>query len=178
MAKTVIACSRRRYVLALAALGGDALAQGSPAYPAAASAPVATPADARHFYVVTVHLDGATGTTASAAHPAEAYPMQALPAGGGLLLRPLSAEGNWSVRAFMFQPSQVIVPAGAPVTLTFVGVQGVSFRIAVDGVAEQVTIRRGEIRSVTVPAEQPGIIGFRALDHAPSMTGQILVLPR
>lgn len=164
--------------MALAALSGNALAQGSPAYPATAGTAATAPADPRHFHVVTVHVDGATGITASAAHPAEAYPTQPFPAGGGLLLRPLSAEGNWSVRAFVFQPSQIIVPAGTPVTLSFVGVQGPSFNIAVDGVAEPIALRRGEVHSVAVQADRPGIIGFRALGQAPSMTGQILVLPR
>lgn len=164
--------------LLLAGLAGPALAQGTtPAYPAAA-APAAGPANPRHFHVITVHLDGATGIQASAAHPAEAYPTQPMPAGGGLLLRPLSQEGNWSVRAFVFQPSQIVVMQGEPVTLTFVDIQGPSFRIAVDGVAEPIAIRRGEVRSVTLPAERPGRIGFRSLDHAPSMSGEILVLPR
>lgn len=164
--------------LLLASLAGPAFAQGTtPAYPAA-GAPAAGPANPRHFHVITVHLDGATGIQASAAHPAEAYPTQPMPAGGGLLLRPLSQEGNWSVRAFVFQPSQIVVMQGEPVTLTFVDIQGPSFRIAVDGVAEPIAMRRGEVRTVTLPADRPGRIGFRSLDHAPSMTGEILVLPR
>ncbi|MBR0644790.1 cupredoxin domain-containing protein [Plastoroseomonas hellenica] len=164
--------------LLLAASAGPVLAQ-APAYPAApaAGAPAAA-VNPRHFHVITVHLDGATGIQASAAHPAEAYPTQPMPAGGGLLLRPLSQEGNWSVRAFVFQPSQIVVMQGEPVTLTFVDIQGPSFRIAVDGVAEPIAIRRGEVRSVTLPADRPGRIGFRSLDHAPSMVGEILVLRR
>jgi hypothetical protein len=162
--------------LLLAAAAGPALAQGTaPAYPAAPAAGAASP---RQFHIITVHFDGATGIQASAAHLAEAYPTQPMPAGGGLLLRPLSQEGNWSVRAFVFQPSQIVVLQGEPVTLTFVDIQGPSFRIAVDGVAEPIAIRRGEVRSVTLPADRPGHIGFRSLDHAPSMTGEVLVLPR
>jgi hypothetical protein len=163
--------------LLLASTAGAAFAQGADTYaPAAGAAPAE--AAVRRFYVMTVHLDGVTGLQATAAHPAEAFPAEPLPAGGGLLLRQPNAEGTWGVRAFVFQPGQIVVEQGEPVTLTFVGVHGPRFRIAVDGVAEPIALRRGEARSVAVPADRPGRIGFRSLDHAPSMTGEVLVLPR
>ena len=164
-------------VLALLALAGQAHAQGASSYAAAPAAEAKAP-EARHYHVVTVHLDGMTGLQATGAHPAEAFPTAPMPAGGGLLLRKPDAEGLWSVRAFVFQPSQIVVPAGAPVTLTFVDVQGVGFRIAIDGVAEPIAIHRGETRSVTLAADKPGSIRFRALDQAPSMVGEVLVLPQ
>lgn len=156
-----------------------ALAQGaySPAPPAAAPAAEPEPGT-RHFHIITVHFDGNTGLAATASHPAEAFPARPLPAGGGLLLRQPNAEGAWSVRAFVFSPAQVVVRQGERVALTFVDVQGPSFRIAVDGVAEPFDIRRGEARTVAFTAERAGPIGFRALDRLPSMTGEVLVLPR
>jgi hypothetical protein len=164
-------------LLALLALSPiTALAQGAASYAGPAVAPGAA-GDPRQFHIVTVHVDGLTGLTASAAHPAEAFPTEPMPAGGGLLLRQPDAQGNWSVRAFMFHPPQIVVQQGEPVTLTFVDVHGPRFRIAVDGVAEPIAIRRGEVRSVTVAADRPGRIAFRALDQAPSMVGEVLVLP-
>jgi hypothetical protein len=155
------------------------LAQGTAPYaPPTASITRTAEVDGRHFYVMTVHLDGVTGLQATAAHPAEAFPASALPAGGGLLLRSPDAAGTWGVRAFLFQPSQIVVQTGEPVTLTFVAVQGPDFRIAIDGLAAPIAIRRGEARSVTLPVDGPGRIGFRDLDHAPTMVGELLVLPR
>lgn len=160
-----------------------AFAQGSYGAPAAPGAtPQATPGaaatGARSFYIMTMHMDAATGLQASANHPAEAYPSQALPGGGGLILRPPNPQGEWSMRAFIFVPSQIVVRQGDTVTLNFVDIQGPAFRIAVDGQAEPIQIRRGEMRGVTFTAGAEGTIGFRSLDHAPTMTGEVLVLPR
>jgi hypothetical protein len=88
------------------------------------------------------------------------------------------AEGQWSMCAFMFSPAQVVVHQGERVALSFVDVQGPSFRIAVDGLAEPIAIRRGQIRTVVLEAARPGRITYRALDQQPSMSGEVLVLPR
>ena len=170
----------RRSLFAVLFAPGLAFAQGSygPAAVAPAGAPVALEPGTRHFHVITVHYDGLTGLTASAAHPAEAFPAAAMPPGGGLLLRAPNAEGNWSVRAFVFHPQQIIVQQGDRIALTFVDVQGPAFRIAVDGIAEPIAIRRGETRTVTLTAERAGRIAYRALDQQPSMSGEIVVLPR
>ena len=170
----------RPILLALLVAAGPAFAQGSygPASVAPAGAPPALEPGTRHFHVVTVHYDGSTGLQATAAHPAEAFPTAAMPPGGGLLLRAPNAEGAWSVRAFVFHPAQIVVHQGDRVALTFVDVQGPAFRIAVDGIADPIAIRRGETRTVTLTAERAGRIAFRALDQQPSMTGEILVLPR
>ena len=169
--------SLRLAMLALL-LPAAAAAQGSYGTPAAPPAAVTADPGLRSFHVLTVHLDAATGLRASASHPAEAFPAAALPGGGGLLLRQPDAEGNWSLRAFTFLPSQIIVRQGDRIALTFVDVQGPAFRIAVEGVPEPIAIRRGEARTVTLTAERPGPIGFRSLDHLPTMVGEILVLPR
>lgn len=147
---------------------------GAPAAPAAAP----TGSSSRQLYVMTVHLDAATGLRASANHPAEAFPQAALPGGGGLILRAPNEAGEWSMRAFIFVPAQLIVRQGEAVTLNFVDMQGPAFRIAVDGQAEPIAIRRGEIRGVTLDTSRPGSVGFRALDQAPTMVGEVLVLPR
>ena len=146
--------------------------------PATALAQAASETGQRQFHIATVHLDGVTGIAASPAHPAEAFPSAAMPPGGGLLLSPPDAEGNWRFRAFVFQPAQLVIRQGETVTLTFMGVQGSTSRIEVEGQGEPFTLHRGEIRNVTLTADRPGVIAYRSLDHMPSMTGEILVLPR
>lgn len=158
-------------------LPASALAQGvgygTPAAPAAVAE-----AGLRHVHIATVHLDGLTGLTATAAHPAEAFPTAPMPAGGGLVLRQPDAAGSWSVRAFLFQPAQIVVREGDRLRLTFVGVQGPNHRIEIEGQGEPFTLRRGETRTVELTAARPGSIAYRSLDRLPSMTGEILVLPR
>ena len=154
-------------VLALLALGVLATGWAGPAA-----------AETREFYIGTVHLDGNTGTTASADHPAEAFPDTAMPAGGGLILTKPNEAGNWRMRAFLFQPAQVLVRQGDEVKLTFVGVQGPVHKIKVEGVAEEIVLKRGEIRSVTLKADKPGVIAFSSVDRQPSMRGEVVVLAK
>jgi plastocyanin len=158
-------------------LPATALAQGvGYSGPTTTAAPAVT--GERHFHIATVHLDGNTGLTATAAHPAEAFPTAAMPAGGGLLLSPPDAAGAWRMRAFLFQPAQLVIREGETVKLSFVGVQGPVHRIQVEGQGEPFTLQRGEVRTITLTADRPGIIAYRSLDRLPSMTGEILVLPR
>jgi len=135
-------------------------------------------AQTREYFIATVHLDGNTGLTASADHPAEAFPEQAMPEGGGMLLTKPNADGKWRIRAFVFQPAQILVRQGDEVKLTFVGVQGPAHKIRVEGVAEEIALKRGETRSVTVKADKPGTIAYSSVDRQPSMRGEIVVLAR
>jgi plastocyanin len=131
----------------------------------------------KEVFVVTVHVDGNTGLQASAAHPAEAFPTAALPDGGGLVLTKPNADGQWRMRAFVFQPAQIVVEQGDVVGLNFVGVQGPSHRIAVEGVEEVLELKRGEVGRIEVQAKEPGTIRFASLDRLPSMQGEVVVLP-
>ena len=135
-------------------------------------------AEVQSFHVVTVHVDGNTNVRGDDAHPAEAFPTQALPEGGGVQRTPPDADGNWRMRAFVFVPSQLVVHVGDVVELHFVGVQGPSHRIRIDGVAQEIDLLRGEIEDVTLRPEKPGVIRFESVKRLPSMRGQILVLPR
>jgi hypothetical protein len=56
--------------------------------------------------------------------------------------------------------------------------QGPAHRIKVDDVAQEIALKRGEVRSVTVKADKPGTIAYTSLDRLPSMRGEIVVLPR
>lgn len=164
-------------LVGLVALAGAAQAQ---TYQPGTNTPAMAfvPTAAREFWIATVHLDGNTGTQASADHPAEAFPTAAMPAGGGLLLTQPNAEGKWRMRAFVFQPAQIFVETGQTVVLHFVGVQGPSHRIAVEGQGEPFTIKRGETKSVTLKPEAAGTIRYASLDRLPSMLGEIVVLPK
>jgi plastocyanin len=135
-------------------------------------------AETREFHIVTVHLDGHTGIAASADHPAEAFPETPMPPGGGLILTKPNADGKWRMRAFVFQPAQVIVRQGDEVKLTFVGSQGPMHKIKVDGVADEIVLKRGEIRSVTVKADKVGSISYVSVERMPSMRGEVVVLPK
>lgn len=168
--------------IALAAIAWDTT--GATAQPAAdykkaspAAAAQAT-GNEREVIIATVHLDGNANTRGDAKHPAEPFPTTALPPGGGLSLTAPDADGAWRIRAFVFEPRQVVFVQGDPVTLTFVGVQGPSHRIQVDGVGEVIALNRGEVKSVTIPGDRPGVYGFRSLDRMPSMQGSVVILPR
>ena len=149
----------------------DDYAPGTPQMPDWTSAPNA-------FYIATVHLDGNANVKGDAAHPPEAYPSAGMPDGGGLLLSEPDADGDWRIRSFAFHPAQIIVHEGEQVTLNFVGVQGPSHEIAIEGQDGIIELKRGEIRSVTLQVAEPGTIHFASLGRQPSMQGQILVLPK
>src|SRR6476659_238257 len=69
--------------------------------------------EVRDFYIKTVHLDGNTTTKGDADHKPEAFPTAPLPDGGGLVLSKPDAEGKWRIRAFTFEPSQIVVKAAS-----------------------------------------------------------------
>jgi plastocyanin len=147
-----------------------ALAMGLMAAPALA--------EPREYVIVTVHVDGNTGINASADHPAEAFPQEPMPPGGGMILTKPNADGKWRMRAFVFHPAQIVVRQGDEVKLTFVAVQGPAHKIKVDGVAGEIALKRGEFRSVTLKADKPGTIAYAGVDRLPSMRGEIVVLPK
>ena len=130
------------------------------------------------FHIATVHLDAKTNVKGDAAHPPEPFPEAAAGSGGGLIVRRPDEQGNWSVRAFVFQPSQLVVKQGDKIVLNFVGVQGPSHTIAIEGRDERISLKRGEMKTVRFVAEQPGTIRFVSVGREPTMQGSILVLRR
>jgi len=125
-------------------------------------------------------IDGNTTTKGDADHKPEAFPTAPLPDGGGLVLSKPDAEGKWRIRAFTFEPSQIVVKAGEPIRLHFVGVQGMNHHIHLEGegVDEKFALERGTMHTVELKPEKPGIIEIECYDHPPSMRGEIVVLPQ
>jgi len=185
--------SSLKRLLALAAVSALSIAPAAAqqVYDPVAKPQKVTPAEAfsatsnREFFIATVHLDGRTGTNPQAAdpanffpHPAEAFPANPLPAGGGLILKGPAESGAWQMRAFVFSPAQVVAVEGDTVVLNFVGAQGPSHRIAVEGEEGEFVLKRGETKSVMLKSVKAGVIRFASLDRLPSMAGHILVLPK
>jgi plastocyanin len=134
--------------------------------------------DVREFYIKTVHIDGTTSTKGDADHKAEPFPQAAMPEGAGLVLSKPDEAGKWRIRAFAFEPSQIVVKAGEPIRLHFIGIQGMSHSIHLegDGVDERFTLQRGNMHTVDFTPKTPGVIEIECYDHKPSMQGEIVVL--
>jgi hypothetical protein len=135
----------------------------------------------KEFWIKTVHLDGFANLkgipTGPDPAPPEKFPNSTIPAGGGVKLTPPDKTGAWKFRIFTFEPSQMVVNQGDKVTLHFADVQGAHYTIAVDGVGS-FPISRGQIHTVSFTVDKVGIINYWSPDHMPSVTGQIVVLPR
>ncbi len=130
------------------------------------------------FHIATLHVDGKTSTKGAGDHSPEPFPATAPKSSGGFIVNPPNQTGEWSVRAFAFHPSQVVVREGDTVVLNFMGVQGSSHKIAVDGQPQQLALKRGEMKSVRFVADKPGITKFVSVGREPTMQGSVLVLPR
>ena len=132
----------------------------------------------RTFWIDTIHLDGNANVNGDSKHPPEPYPANATyPKGGGFVLTAPDKSGAWNFRSFTFSTSQIVVYQGDKVTLNFVGVQGPTHYINVDGIAS-FPLTRGQIHPVTFIADKVGTIRYTCHIHMPNMEGEILVLPR
>jgi plastocyanin len=129
------------------------------------------------FYVATAHIDGNASTEGDANHPPEAIPDTELPKGGGISLTK-GDQGQWRIRVFKFIPSQIVATVDQDITIHFVGTQGPSHKIKVDGIDKEIELRRGEIATITLHLTKTGTINFRSLDHQPTMSGQITVIAK
>lgn len=132
----------------------------------------------RTFWIDTIHLDGSANINGDGKHPPEPFPANVTyPTGGGFVLTPPDKNGAWNFRSFTFSTSQITVYQGDRVTLNFVGVQGPSHYIEVQGIAS-FPLTRGQIHAVTFIADKAGTIRYSCHVHMPNMEGEILVLPR
>jgi hypothetical protein len=107
----------------------------------------------------------------------EPFPTGALPEGKGYALKPPDASGRWEVSTYRWEPSQIIVNQGDEVTLEILGVNGAEHPTVIEGYDISFTVKRGELTTVRLTADKPGVFEFRCGVHEPSMVGELIVLP-
>ena len=134
----------------------------------------ATPASAekRQFTMLAVEPKG--GATVDK----EPYPTATLPEGGGLVRKHPDHTGRWEVSAYVWQPSQLIVTEGDEVTIDFVGINGASHPAKIAGYDKAFVVKRGETLRVSFTANKAGVFPITCDTHKPSMTGELVVMPK
>jgi plastocyanin len=108
----------------------------------------------------------------------EPFPAQGLPAGGGYVMKQPDQTGRWEVSTYFWMPSQIVVNEGDEVTLEFVGINGASHPTEIKGLEKTFTLQRGHVTRIEFTAERPGVYPVICHTHAPSMRGEIVVLPK
>ncbi len=130
-------------------------------------------AEKRFFTILAVEPKG--GTTVDK----EAFPTDPLPLGGGYVLtQPDEKTRRWEVSAYIWQPSQVVVNEGDEVTLEFVGINGAAHPTTIAAFGQTFTVKRGHAHRVTFTADKAGIFGIICSTHKPSMSGELIVMPK
>lgn len=136
-------------------------------------AATAARADKRTFTVLAIEPKG--GTTVDK----EPFPAASLPAGGGYVLsQPDEKTRRWEVSAYVWQPAQIVVNQGDEVTLEFVGINGAAHATTIAAFGQRFTLKRGEVNRVTFTADKAGIFGIVCSTHQPSMSGELIVMPK
>jgi plastocyanin len=126
----------------------------------------------RFFTVTAVEPKGATTVDK------EPYPTEALPQGGGYVIKQPDQTGRWEVSAYVWQPSQIIINEGDEVTIEFVGINGASHPTTITGYGKTFQLKRGQVVRVTFTADRAGVFPIVCATHKPSMNGELIVLPR
>jgi plastocyanin len=130
-------------------------------------------AEKRFFTILAVEPKG--GTTVDK----EPYPASALPQGGGYVMsKPDEKTQRWEVSAYVWQPAQIIVIEGDEVTLEFVGINGAAHPTTIAAFGQTFTVKRGQAHRVTFSADKVGIHGITCNTHSPSMSGELIVMPK
>jgi plastocyanin len=130
-------------------------------------------AEKRFFTVLAVEPKGGATTDK------EAFPQAPLPSGGGYVTSPPNEKtGRWEVSAYVWLPSQIVVNEGDEVTLEFVGINGASHPTTIAAFGQTFTLKRGHAHRVTFTADKAGIFGITCSTHGPSMSGELIVMPR
>lgn len=108
----------------------------------------------------------------------EAFPAQALPSGGGYVVKQPDQTGRWEVSTYVWMPTQIVVNEGDEVTLEFVGVNGASHPTEIEGLDRAFTLHRGHVTRIEFKATRPGVYPIVCHTHQPSMRGEIVILPK
>ena len=129
-------------------------------------------AEKRFFTIAAVEPKGGVTTDK------EPFPTEALPAGGGYVLNKPDSNNRWEVSTYLWMPGQITVNEGDEVTLEFVGINGASHPTTIKGLGKTFVLKRGSATRVSFVADKAGIFPIECATHKPSMTGEIIVLPR
>ena len=107
----------------------------------------------------------------------EPFPDEALPPGGGYVLKEPDDTGTWTVETYRWLPGEITVVQGDEVTLEILGINGTSHPTTLEGYDLSFEVERGKLTTVTFTADKAGIFRFVCSVHSPSMTGTLVVLP-
>lgn len=130
-------------------------------------------AEKRFFTVLAVEPKG--GATVDK----EPFPASTLPQGGGYVLnQPDAKTSRWEVSAYVWQPSQIVVSEGDEVTLEFVGINGAAHPTTIAAFGQTFVVNRGQAHRITFTADKAGIFGILCSTHKPSMSGELVVMPK
>ena len=83
-----------------------------------------------------------------------------------------------SETSYVWYPRRLIVEEGDEVTIDFAGINGDEHQAAIAAFSRTFTVKRGEMTRVTFVADKVGIFGYVCSTHQPSMSGELIVLPR
>ena len=126
----------------------------------------------RTIYMAAVEQKGGTGVSS------EPFPTAALPGGGGYVLKAPDSTGRWEVSTYQWQPGFVVAREGEQVTLEIIGINGADHVSALPPFVEKFTVKRGQITRVSFTANRAGVFPILCVNHQPSMTGYLTILPR
>lgn len=126
----------------------------------------------RTIYLAAVEPKGGTGVSS------EPFPTAGLPGGGGYVLRAPDATGRWEVSTYQWQPGFIVAREGEQVTLEIIGINGAEHVSALPPYVQSFTVRRGQLTRVTFTANRAGVFPIICVNHQPSMTGYLVVLPK
>jgi len=126
----------------------------------------------RTIYMAAVEPKGGTGVSS------EPFPTAALPGGGGYVLKAPDSTGRWEVSTYQWQPGFVVAREGEQVTLEIIGINGADHVSALPPFVEKFTVKRGQITRVSFTANRAGVFPILCVNHQPSMTGYLTILPR
>lgn len=146
---------------------GAAVAAGFVATAALAASP-----SARSFTIAAIEPKG------GAQVEKEAFPTAPLPEGGGLILKEPNAEGRWEIATYIWSAQQITVNQGDDVMLQFVGINGASHPTTIEGYDQAFTLKRGAVHNIAFKADKAGVFRIICTTHGPTMTSELVVLPK
>ena len=126
----------------------------------------------RTFYMEAIEPKG------SASVENEPFPDTALPDGGGYALKEPNAEGKWEVETYTWSPKQIVVTEGDTVNLEILGVNGSKHDGSIEEYVPGFVVERGKLTRLSFVADEPGVFKISCATHVPSMTAELVVLPR